>query len=223
MKKKQVVPIVLSLLIFSTPLMMVSPPEPVAQAASDRPPDDRDPQVRASRSNTNMFVSLVTAPPTTTTTSTTTTTTTAPRPTTTTTTTPKRSKPATAVKEATEALPASTGGNQDVVSIAKAQVGKRYVSGAEGPNAFDCSGLVYYVFNHAGISIPRLSSDGYYAKYRHVSRGELQPGDLVVYPGHIAIYVGNGNIVSASTPRGGVKHYGMNSPGRIKGYARISE
>lgn len=109
----------------------------------------------------------------------------------------------------------------DVVSIALAQVGKSYVSGAEGPNAFDCSGLVYYVFNQAGVKIPRLSSDGYFAKYAHVSKASLQPGDVVVYPGHIAIYVGNGEIVSASTPRGGVKHYGMTMPGSPIGYARI--
>jgi len=96
-------------------------------------------------------------------------------------------------------------GKEGVVQIARAQVGKTYRSGATGPDAFDCSGLVFYVFNQAGISVPRLTSDGYFAAAAHISRSELQPGDLVVGRGHIGIYVGGGQMVHASTPRGGVK------------------
>ena len=101
------------------------------------------------------------------------------------------------------------------------QVGKQYVVAGTGPNAFDCSGLVYYVFNQAGIKVPRLTSDTYYSNYPKVSRAELKPGDLIVSPGHIGIYVGNGQMVHASTPRGGVKRSSMTSVGTPSGYARI--
>ena len=92
------------------------------------------------------------------------------------------------------------------MQIALAQVGKSYVSGATGPNAFDCSGLVFYVFNQAGIKVPRLTSDGYMSAATRITRAELQPGDLIIGRGHIGIFVGNGMMVDASTPRGGVKH-----------------
>ncbi len=92
-----------------------------------------------------------------------------------------------------------------VIRFALAQVGKRYVYGTAGPNTFDCSGLVVAAYRLLGISLPHqtgaLSSRG-----RAVSRGALQPGDLVFPSGsHVGIYVGNGMIVHASTPRGGVK------------------
>jgi len=179
----------------------------------------RDVDARASRSD----VAVTTTEPSTTTTSSTTTSST-----TTSTTSPPvphaaaRAKPVKSEpKTAAVAPPASTGGNQRVVQIAYAQVGKAYVSAAEGPNAFDCSGLVFYVFNQAGIHIPRLSSDGYLAKYPKVSRAALQPGDLIVSSGHIAIYVGNGKIVHASTPRDGVKVSPVDSGRTPIGYVRI--
>lgn len=170
----------------------------------------RTTEIRASRS-TNMFVSV---PPitagTSTSTSTTSTSTTIPPP-------KRQDSTAEVVKVAT------SDGNDDVVSIALAQVGKAYRSGATGPNAFDCSGLVDYVFNQAGIHVPRLTAAGYFSKYPHVSQGDLQPGNVVEYRGggHIAIYVGDGMIVSASTPRGGVKHVSLNEPGHPTGFARL--
>lgn len=99
-----------------------------------------------------------------------------------------------------------------IVSDAWAQVGKRYVYGTAGPNTFDCSGLTYYLYNkHAGIQLPRSSASQASAG-TSVSRSNMQPGDLIFFinpgesrVGHVAIYVGDGQYVHASTPSTGVK------------------
>ncbi len=95
-----------------------------------------------------------------------------------------------------------------VIDLAHAQLGKPYVWGAEGPNSFDCSGLTYYVYkNAAGVNLPRVSRDQYRTGTA-VSRSNLQPGDLIFYSTdgsgnitHVAIYVGNGQMIHA--PRSG--------------------
>ncbi|MEU7875310.1 C40 family peptidase [Dactylosporangium sp. NPDC049140] len=92
-----------------------------------------------------------------------------------------------------------------VVGFAMAQVGKRYPFGSTGPDAFDCSGLVVAAYRGLDLALPR-STGGLAGVGRPVSRGELQPGDLV-FPssGHVGIYIGGGRMVHASTERGGVK------------------
>ena len=97
---------------------------------------------------------------------------------------------------------------QAVLDLANKQLGKPYVWGAEGPNSFDCSGLVYYVYkNAAGITLPRTSSSQYGAGVA-VSKSNLQPGDLIFSSTdgtgkvtHVSIYVGNGQMIHA--PRTG--------------------
>lgn len=91
-----------------------------------------------------------------------------------------------------------------IVALARAQGGKAYVWGASGPSAFDCSGLVYYVFGQHGINLPRTSGAQGAAGYQ-VSYDEALPGDLVVWgSSHVAIYLGDGMIVHASGPGVGV-------------------
>ena len=96
-----------------------------------------------------------------------------------------------------------------VVSLAKKQVGKRYVWGATGPYSFDCSGLTMYVYKHAlGVNLPHYSvSQLYYGKA--VSTKKLQQGDLLFFgskraPSHVGIYVGGNKFVHASSPTVGV-------------------
>ncbi len=105
-----------------------------------------------------------------------------------------------------------------VVSLAKKQVGKRYVYGATGPYSFDCSGLTQYVFKRAiKKSITR-------ATYTQVKRGKtvrvstasLKKGDLLFWgskssPYHVGIYVGGGQYVDAATPSEGVRQKYLSS------------
>jgi cell wall-associated NlpC family hydrolase len=87
------------------------------------------------------------------------------------------------------------------VAVAEAyrQLGKPYRWGAAGPDSFDCSGLTMWAWAKAGVSLPHHSGSQY-QQGRHVSRGELQPGDLVFFGSpihHVGIYVGGGNMISA--------------------------
>jgi cell wall-associated NlpC family hydrolase len=81
------------------------------------------------------------------------------------------------------------------------KVGDPYVWGAAGPNEFDCSGLVMWAYAQVGISLEHFTGDQW-NEGEHISRSELQPGDLVFfYPdiGHVGLYVGNGLMVDAPT------------------------
>jgi peptidoglycan DL-endopeptidase CwlO len=88
-----------------------------------------------------------------------------------------------------------------VIAAARSQLGDRYVFGADGPNAYDCSGLVKYAYAIVGIRLPHSSAAQAGAGVRVSSP---RPGDLVYIPGHIAIYVGNGRVIEAATPKTGV-------------------
>jgi cell wall-associated NlpC family hydrolase len=105
----------------------------------------------------------------------------------------------------------ATGAAATAIRFAMAQVGKAYVYGAAGPNAFDCSGLMMMAWAQAGIALPH-SSSAQYGMGRHVSSQELQPGDLVFYYSpisHVAMYIGNGLIVEAANPGAGVRVSGV--------------
>lgn len=96
---------------------------------------------------------------------------------------------------------ANSAAAQTAVDTALAQVGDPYVWAAAGPDSFDCSGLVQYAYAAAGIAAPH-SSKAQAVMGQSVSRGELQPGDLVAFyspVSHIGIYIGNGMMVHAPT------------------------
>jgi cell wall-associated NlpC family hydrolase len=104
---------------------------------------------------------------------------------------------------ATSAAPAPAS-VQSAVAAAQAAIGASYASGATGPSAFDCSGLVVYAFGQAGIQLPRTS----FAQFRtgeEVALTEIQAGDLVFFdtdgPGasHVGIALSPETVISATT------------------------
>ena len=70
-------------------------------------------------------------------------------------------------------------------------------------NGCDCSGFVHLVYAHFGYSMPRYSQS-FKSVGKAVSRNNIKPGDIVVYPGHVAIYAGGGRIVEAQSSRAGI-------------------
>lgn len=109
----------------------------------------------------------------------------------------------------------------DAIGYAEQEIGAPYSYGAEGPNAFDCSGLVQWVFAHVGIKLPRTAAAQQDAT---TPVGNPKPGDLVFYGNpahHVAIYVGGGRQIAA--PHTGAKvrlenvYSGVSNYGRVPG------
>lgn len=105
---------------------------------------------------------------------------------------------------------------QKIIAAAMSKLGYPYIWGKsfDGKSGGDCSGLVYYVLNQAGINIGRTSANGYYNHFKNnqVPRSEMQPGDLIFwhknggrpdrYVHHVGIYIGDGKIIDASSNAG---------------------
>jgi cell wall-associated NlpC family hydrolase len=106
------------------------------------------------------------------------------------------------------------------IAFARAQMGKPYVWGGEGPNGFDCSGLTMMAYQSAGISIPRVAA-AQYTIGRHINdQSQLQPGDLVFFANgsaasihHVGLYIGNGNMIEAPFTGANVRIHTINRSG----------
>ena len=104
----------------------------------------------------------------------------------------------------------SSGGSLNAfISAAKSKLGCRYVRGGKGPNTFDCSGFVYWCLRQAGVSQKYLTSSGWrnvsnYQKVRSLT--DLKMGDVIVFYGHVAIAMGDGTMIDASSSEGKVVH-----------------
>ncbi|MEZ5213121.1 MULTISPECIES: C40 family peptidase [unclassified Gordonia (in: high G+C Gram-positive bacteria)] len=90
---------------------------------------------------------------------------------------------------------------QKALRAAESKIGSPYVYGAAGPNAFDCSGLVYWSYKQAGKTIPRDSYGQLGGGQRVSSLADAKPGDVLIFNGggHAGIYAGHGQFIHAST------------------------
>ncbi|HEX7350670.1 C40 family peptidase [Brachybacterium sp.] len=97
------------------------------------------------------------------------------------------------------AAPASSSSSSGsaIVDAARSAIGTPYSWGGSSLGGMDCSGLVNYAYQAAGISVPRTSSQIANGG-RWISQSQAQPGDIVAWSGHVAIYAGNGQIIDAS-------------------------
>ncbi|MFR9775157.1 NlpC/P60 family protein [Micromonospora sp. MS34] len=117
--------------------------------------------------------------------------------------------------------PAISGSAGVAVKYAYGAIGKPYVYGADGPDGYDCSGLTLAAWRAAGKSLPHNAAMQWDATAR-ISRSSLKPGDLVFYSGlgHVAIYVGSGQIIDAPSAGRNVSKRDMNIM-TIAGYGRV--
>ena len=113
-----------------------------------------------------------------------------------------------AVIEAAQATAASSAGSEmgkSVIDYATQFVGNPYVYGGTSlTNGTDCSGFVMSVYANFGVSLPHSSSALRSRGYDVGGLANAQPGDIVCYSGHVALYIGNGQIVHASTSKTGI-------------------
>ncbi|MEU5362785.1 NlpC/P60 family protein [Streptomyces sp. NPDC005925] len=103
---------------------------------------------------------------------------------------------------------AASGRAAAALAAAQAALGRPYVWGANGPSAFDCSGLMQWAYARAGVALPRTSQAQRNAG-RRVPLSEARPGDLVVYrsdASHIGMYAGNGQVIHAPYPGAPVRY-----------------
>lgn len=103
---------------------------------------------------------------------------------------------------------ASSASGNDVIEIAKKHLGTPYQWSGETPDGFDCSGFTSYVMDKVGVSLSRGSYDQY-KQGTYVNKSKLQKGDLVFFSGthkqgisHVGLYIGDGNMISATKSRG---------------------
>lgn len=123
--------------------------------------------------------------------------------------------------------PQTSGGAAAAVAFAEAQVGKPYQWGGEGPNSYDCSGLVKRSWQAGGVSLDHYTVSQYNGTAR-ISVSDLQPGDIVfwqfpgeAWPGHDGLYIGNNKVVVADTAGTPVRIESMYYDGNPVGFGRV--
>ncbi|MCH5277687.1 MAG: C40 family peptidase [Desulfovibrionaceae bacterium] len=125
-------------------------------------------------------------------------------------------------------LPSTSSGSAlgaRVVRTASTQIGKPYRSGGQSPSkGFDCSGLIYWSFQQNGVTVPRVTTDQAKAG-RPVSRGSLQPGDIIVFrtsssPNglHTGLYAGQGKFIHSPNRRSKVRMDSLSTPAWAKSF-----
>lgn len=99
------------------------------------------------------------------------------------------------------------------LAAARSAIGRPYAYGSTGPRAFDCSGLMYWSWAHAGVRLPRTSQEQMFAG-RRIPLSQARPGDLVIYYSdrhHVGMYAGNGMVIHAPYPGARVRYEPVNT------------
>jgi cell wall-associated NlpC family hydrolase len=136
-----------------------------------------------------------------------------------------------APRHAAPSRPATGPTGAQFAAIAATHVGAPYIFGAKGPDAFDCSGLVWWSLHQLGVNSAAESSEEQWAWVTRIPLSRLQPGDLIFEqwpgddqapPGHVVIYAGHGMVVEAPQPGESV-HVRAWSPSEtwIVGYGQV--
>jgi cell wall-associated NlpC family hydrolase len=133
---------------------------------------------------------------------------------------------AAAAQAADTALPPglgpASGQAAEALAAARSALGRPYVYGSTGPGAFDCSGLMYWSWQHAGVRLPRTSQEQLYAG-RRIPLSQARPGDLVIYyrdHHHVGMYAGNGMVIHAPYPGARVRYEPVNAM-PVEGVVRV--
>ena len=115
-----------------------------------------------------------------------------------------------------EAAPQNHGSHHPATSVAMQMLGKPYRYGGSSPSGFDCSGLVYYAFNHAGYKVPRTSSQQYMdslpVKPDHIKEGDLLFFRIAGKVSHVAVYLGHHRFIHAPSSGKRVEISSLDNP-----------
>jgi cell wall-associated NlpC family hydrolase len=107
------------------------------------------------------------------------------------------------------------------LAVGNAQLGKPFQYGAEGPDAFSCVGLMRYVLKTAGVdAYAPWVPEAYLSTYAPVAPGDLQPGDIVIYPDWATMYAGDGMVLNSNIVDGQVSLTPMSAVGEPLGIVR---
>jgi cell wall-associated NlpC family hydrolase len=133
------------------------------------------------------------------------------------------SSPSTVSPPSTPAPVRTSSGAGAAIAAARAELGKPYAWGASGPGSFDCSGLTAWAWRAAGVNLPH-SAAAQQGMGSPVSRGNLQPGDLVFFGSpayHVAMYLGGGLVIHAPTTGDVVKIVSLTYLSDYSGASRV--
>ncbi|MGW7195724.1 NlpC/P60 family protein [Streptomyces chryseus] len=117
----------------------------------------------------------------------------------------------------------ASGRGAAALSAAATQIGKPYISGATGPNAYDCSGLTQWAFAQAGVSISRTTFTQHNDGTKIYSKSQLKPGDMVFFNNlaHVGFYAGNNQVLHAPKPGANVRYESMDYMGTFQFGVRV--
>jgi cell wall-associated NlpC family hydrolase len=109
----------------------------------------------------------------------------------------------------------------DALAVGEGQLGKPWAMSTDGPDAFSCAGLMRYILRTTGVDPDApWTPEEYLGRYAPVDMGNLQPGDIVIYPNWATMYAGGGMLLNSNEVLGYVTHTAMSDAGTPLGAVR---